>query len=271
MNKVLVICGPTATGKTALAANLARTFNGELISADSRQVYRGMDLVTGKDRPTSPAGGPDVPIWLYDVVNPDEDFSVSHWVPLASDAIVDIHKRNKLPIVVGGTGLYIRALLQPLDTIDIPPNKALRKLLATVSVAELQKMVGRGDMNDSDWQNPRRLIRRIEISRAQATVKQKGEYDACMVGLTAPLAALDARIDGRLQARTDAGMDAEARALLTIYDRNLPAMSAIGLNEHAYARRQLTWLKKQKDIRWFDITDPHYIDEIVSVVRAWYN
>jgi tRNA dimethylallyltransferase len=134
MNKLLIVCGPTATGKTVLAATLAKKFNGELISADSRQVYRGMDLVTGKDRPASlaslklgrsgPAGGPDFPIWLYDVANPDEEFSVSQWVKLAKQAIDDIKGRNKLPIVVGGTGLYIHALIKPFETIDIPRIKS---------------------------------------------------------------------------------------------------------------------------------------------------
>ncbi len=127
MNKLLVICGPTATGKTVLAAEIAKQFNGELVSADSRQVYRSMDICTGKDRP-------DVPIWLYDIVDPDEEFSVSQWVVLARGAIADIHKRNKLPIVVGGTGLYIHALLYPFETINIPPDRTLRNKLQALSV-----------------------------------------------------------------------------------------------------------------------------------------
>ena len=159
--KLLIICGPTATGKTALAAKLAKKFNGELISADSRQVYRGRDLETNKERPASPAGGPDVPIWLYDVVNSGEEFGVSQWVKLARLAIENIPKRNKLPIVVGGTGLYIKALLEPFETIDIPPDFKLRK--KNLSVQQLQRMVPRGNMNESDWNNPRRLIRKIEI------------------------------------------------------------------------------------------------------------
>ena len=150
MGKILIVCGPTATGKTALASQLAKKFDGELISADSRQVYRGMDVVTGKDRP-------DVPIWLYDVVNPDEEFSVSHWIKLARRAINDISKRGKLPIIVGGTGLYIHALLHPLETITIPPDRALREQLQEQSVKELQQMLTRGSMNNSDWNNPRRL------------------------------------------------------------------------------------------------------------------
>lgn len=264
MNKLLVICGPTATGKTALAAALAKKFNGELVSADSRQVYCGMDIVTGKDKP-------DVPIWLYNVVNPEEEFSVSHWVRLAKRAVADIAKRNKLPIIVGGTGLYIRALIHPFATIDIPPNKALRNKLQTLSVTQLQNMVKRSDMNDSDWQNPRRLIRRIEIAKGEKIHKsQKKIYDTLLIGLTAPLPILDARIDKRFAQRIQQGMKEEIDRLIKKYGRDFPSMSAIGLNEHAYARRQLTWFKKEKSIHWFDVTDAEMSDKVTALVRAWY-
>ena len=264
MNKILVICGPTATGKTALAAELARVFSGELISADSRQVYRGMDFVTGKDRP-------DVPIWLYDVVDPDEEFSVNQWVRLARTASADIVKRGKLPIVVGGTGLYINALLHPFETIDIPPDKALRKKLYKLSVSDIQEMVIRGDMNDSDWNNPRRLIRKIEIGRyKKIKIKQEIIYDALVIGLTAPLSVLDTRIDERLKKRLRQGMKEEITSLLKKYNKELPSMTAIGLNEHAYARRQMTWFKKQSDIHWFDIRSEKLVDNIELLVRKWY-
>ncbi|OGG35257.1 hypothetical protein A2363_02415 [Candidatus Gottesmanbacteria bacterium RIFOXYB1_FULL_47_11] len=264
MNKILVICGPTATGKTALAAQFARVFNGELISADSRQVYRGMDLASGKDRP-------DVPIWLYDVVAPDEEFSVSHWVRLARTAIADIIKRGKLPIIVGGTGLYINALLHPFETIDIPPNKALRKKLYKLSVSDLQKMVTRGDINDSDWNNPRRLIRKIEIKKFQPRRPADLQaFDYLIIGLSASLSVLDTRIDERLKKRLRQGMKEEIMSLLKTYKKELPSMTAIGLNEHAYARRQLTWFKKQTDIHWFDIRSETCADDIELLVRKWY-
>jgi len=262
--KLLVICGPTATGKTALAAALAKKFDGELISADSRQVYRGMDIVTGKDRP-------DVPIWLYDVVNPDEEFSVSHWVRLANNAIADIQKRNKLPIVVGGTGLYIHALLNPLETIDIPPNRRLRKKLQSMTAHELQKMISRGDMNQSDWNNPRRLIRKIEIAQSKLILgTQTHTYNCLLIGLTAPLPVLYQRIDKRLADRKRAGMEAEIAGLLAKYDRHSPSMSSIGLNEHGYARRQMTWFKKQPDIHWFTITKSGYQSDVTAEVSKWY-
>jgi tRNA dimethylallyltransferase len=263
-NKLLIICGPTATGKTALAAALARKFDGELVSADSRQVYRGMDIVTGKDRP-------QVPIWLYDVVDPDDEFSVSQWVDLARSAIVDICGRNKLAIVVGGTGLYIHALLHPLETISVPPDKRLREKLQKVSVGELQSMIPRGTMNQSDWGNPRRLIRKIEIARSKSRPqKQTHQYDSLVIGLTAQNSILDKRIDKRRSERKRQGMEREAASLLARYEPNLPSMSAIAVNEHAYARRQMTWFKKQPSIHWFDITKPSYARSVTQLVTRWY-
>jgi tRNA dimethylallyltransferase len=264
MNKLLIICGPTATGKTALAATFAKKFNGELVSADSRQIYRGMDICTGKDRP-------DVPIWLYDVADPDEEFSVSHWVKLANQAIADILKRNKLPIVVGGTGLYINALIHPFETINIPPNQRLRKKFQNMTIQELQNMIARGDMNQSDWNNPRRLIRKIEIARSKVVIgKPACQYDYLVIGLTAPIPVLYKRIDDRFKKRVRQGMKEEIKILLKKYGKELPSMSAIGLNEHAYARRQLTWFKKQKGIHRFDVTDPEHQNRVAAIVAAWY-
>lgn len=238
MNKLLIICGPTATGKTALAAGLAKELNGELVSADSRQVYRGNDLETNKERP-------GVRIWLYDVVNPTEEFSVSHWVKLARAAIADIRKRGKLPIIVGGSGLYINALLHPFETINIPPDRHLRA--RGLTVRQLQQMIRRGNMNDSDWNNPRRLIRKIEISGNKR--KQRKDESALIIGLTAPLPILYKRIDDHLKKRKEMGM------------------KEILVNEHKIARKQLTWFKKQKGIHWFDCTSPTLLTDVLYLIR----
>jgi tRNA dimethylallyltransferase len=264
MDKLLVICGPTATGKTVLAASIAKRFNGELVSADSRQVYRGMDLVTGKERP-------NVPIWLYDVVDPDEDFSVNHWIKLAQHAIADIVKRRKLPIIVGGTGLYIRALLDPIETISIPPDRRLREKLSLMPVSKLQQMLKRGTMNESDWNNPRRLIRKIEISQSAVNLqKQSNPYDYLLIGLIAPRSCLDKCINDRREKRLNQGMEREINTLFARYNRNFPSMSAISLNEHAYARRQITWFKKMPSIHWFDISEPGYQDKVTTEIAKWY-
>lgn len=263
MHKLLVICGPTATGKTKLAAKLAKECNGELVSADSRQVYRGMDLTTGKDRP-------DVPIWLYDVVNPDQEFSVSHWVKLARRAISDIHDRSKLPILVGGTGLYIKAMLEPFETINIPRNEKLRQQLDSLTVPELQQVTTRGSMNNSDWNNPRRLIRKIEITTSKKSPQNITHFDALIIGLTAPIRYLDKQIDRRLKKREKQGLYAEIQKLRKKYSPNLPSMSAIGINEHAYVRRQITWFKKQHGILWFDITKKDAVKNIIKEVHTWY-
>ena len=244
MNKLLVICGPTATGKTALAAKVAKQFNGELISADSRQVYRGNDLETNKERP-------DVPIWLYDVADKGEEFSVAHWVKLARVAANDIRRRGKLPIVVGGSGLYIHAFIHPFETVDIPPDENFRKRGFTLQ--ELQHMISRGSMNESDWNNPRRLIRKIEIAKSIVKKHRFSPYDALIIGLTAPLPVLYKRIDDHVQERIHAGMNKEKI-----------------INEHAIARKQLTWFKGQKGIHWFDVTDDGLADNVTALVAAWY-
>src|SRR3989344_7906229 len=128
---MLVICGPTATGKTKLGIFLAQKFNGEIISADSRQVYKYMNIGTGKEWDDT------VKIWGYDLVDPKENYSVSEYLKYAKTAIEDIHKRNKLPILVGGTGLYIKAVVDGIETINIPSNKELRKSLNNKEVDEL--------------------------------------------------------------------------------------------------------------------------------------
>src|SRR3989304_6791911 len=148
MHKLLIISGPPATGKTKLALRLAKKFGGELISADSRQVYRGLDIGTGKDLPNQLkiensklkitfAGKTyqpiayivnDIPIWLYDVADPKEEFSVAHYSALARPILDDIRARGKLPIVVGGSGLYIKALVSGIGTADRKPDRGLHKV-----------------------------------------------------------------------------------------------------------------------------------------------
>ena len=155
--KVLIVAGPTATGKTKLAVHLAQKYNGELINADSRQMYQGFDILSGKDIP--PGHHPiqqqtidirnlhtslvtyelnGIPIWLYDVVPPNEEVSVALFRDLATHCIADIQSRGKLPIIVGGTGFYLSAITQPIDSLDVPPDKHIRNALVHASLEFIQ-------------------------------------------------------------------------------------------------------------------------------------
>ncbi len=340
MNSLLVICGPTATGKTSLAVSLAKTFNGEIVNADSRQVYRGMDIGTGKDIPPSSRVRPQagvaiptesenptgllrrftprndmvigyrekdsVPIWLVDVVDPDYPFNVSEYVRCAQQVVADIQSRGAVPILVGGSGFYIKALLDPPPTLHIPANALLRKRLDGMTATQLQEEMSRLDdarfrrMNESDRNNPRRLVRAIEIAFQKGlTFSQKGQTlpvhrNAILtIGLTAPLPDLYQRIDERVEKRCHEGAVDEILSLLKRgYSWDLPSFSGCGYSvwqsffeeratmqetverwkyqEHAYARRQLTWFRKQADIQWFDITREGYEKKVRKTGREWY-
>lgn len=292
-NKLLVIAGPTATGKTNLALEIAREFQGEVISADSRQVYRGMDIGTGKD-------GKGV-VHLYDVVNPDEEFSVAHFLRLAVPMIYKIQRKNALPIVVGGTGLYIKALVEGIDTVNIPRNESLRSRLANASVEELQQMVPKSVlemMNNSDRNNPRRLIRKIEIMQENQNRHieyRRQSFDTLQIGLIADEEYLSERIIQRVMDRVHKGIIEEIQQLLGMgYTWDLPAMNTIGYkewkrymespsDEHKneaiaswirheiqYAKRQLVWFKKQQNIQWFSVDHQGYKEDVKRIIHMWY-
>ncbi len=297
MNRILIISGPTAVGKTKLALHLAKPFNGELISADSRQVYKEMDIGTGKEYSRT------IPIWGYDLVSPDEDWSAAHFVKFATALISKIQSQSKLPIVVGGTGLYIKNLLKPPQTLFISPDQKLRRKLEQLSLPQLQNELRRLNpkrfnlMNQSDRQNPRRLIRALEI----ATLSSRGvslpygketPHQALHICSTAPLKDIDRRIQNRVAARIKQGLKQEVKTLVNKYgwnsvlsatiaykewcsyfEKKIPLAKVIEtwtIHEKQYARSQLTWFKKQPGIHWFDITDTDFPDNIVSLVKQWY-
>jgi len=302
MNKILVISGPTATGKTQLAFKLAKKFNGELISADSRQVYKGMDIGTGKE-------WGDVPIWGYDIVEPNQEWSAAHFVKLAEKLIPEIQSRGKLPIVVGGTGLYISNLLNPPETLNIPPDKKLRKELEKLSVAELQDRLKKADskrfygMNESDQQNPRRLVRAIETSSvipAKAGIYlnrfliKSGMTNVLYLSLVTSINVIDRRIEDRVKQRVAQGVEEEVRGLVKKYGWDSALKFTIGYkewrprndlsgqfpieeiiknwttHEKQYARRQLTWMAKYSPDKLFNINKPDYIPDIEAYVTRWY-
>ncbi|OGY17880.1 MAG: tRNA (adenosine(37)-N6)-dimethylallyltransferase MiaA [Candidatus Chisholmbacteria bacterium RIFCSPHIGHO2_01_FULL_48_12] len=292
LRRLVVIGGPTATGKTSLAAALAKEFDGELISADSRQVYRGMDVGTGKDRPAG------VKIWGYDLVNPDEDFSVADWVDFAWLAIRKLWAKNKLPIIVSGTGLYLKSLFDPPESLGVKPDKQLRRELGDWGIERLQQELRRvgperfRQMNWSDQNNPRRLLRAIEVALGKvsqvAKVEQVAQENIAWVGLTAKRAVLKDRIKKRVIKRASEGMTGEVQKLIKKYnDWTKPAFSATGYREWRdyveskvsgeeavdrwqrveiqYMRRQLTWFKKMPQFTWFDIGQETWQNE----ARRW--
>lgn len=265
---------------------MAQKFNGELISADSRQVYRGLDIVTGKDHG-------NFPIHLVDVVNPDEPFSVSQWHDLALQKIQEIHSRHKLPIVVGGTGLYFRSLAQNLSHISIPPNQELRDELQQLSALDLFNKLKNdfpavaASLNASDSKNPRRLIRHYEINvylknHPGFSPPPALGFQLVALGLSAPLPELDARINARVEERMRQGAQQEAQQVLSRYPHTLPSLSACGYlaflsphpleswqtAEHQYARRQLTWFKKQPGIVWQDVSQTGWRDSATSYLEG---
>ena len=316
MNKLLVICGSTAAGKTKLALHVAKKFNGEIISADSRQVYKSMDIGTGKDLPNNSQLITNnskfgyylfdgVKVWGLDLVNPNEEFSVAHYQKIAQKIIKNIQSRKKLPILVGGTGLYIKAIVEGIETIGIPPNKKLRKDLQKLTTTQLQNYLKKinifhfNKLNRSDKHNPRRLIRAIEIAKLKQLnhikkLKKNIPYNTLIVGLKSDNQTLYQRIDQRVEKRIKEGAQKEIRNLLKKgYSWKLPSMSALGyrqwrlsfegketkeqaikkwkFTEHAYCRRQLTWFKKIKKIHWFDIKTKKFAKKIENQVKDWYH
>jgi len=413
---LLIISGPTASGKTALALKLAMEFDGELISADSRQVYKGMDVVTGKDLPvnsklqisnyklnkvsfrtdakqsdTEPYEGKyrfpmmvdsqlendttrgfrnkfemtgaigfyeveGVKVWGLDFVEPNQDFDVSHFINFSHVILNDIWRKRKLPIIVGGTGFWIRSLISPPDTVGVSINKKLRQELDELSVTDLQVRLKEIDsnkfekMNNSDRNNPRRLVRAIEVGEhkmsnvkcqrlkkqniysvsfcADTKLSDTKSYDkvpkdskSCLqpvwndkkrstdiinrfptvadnqfgndiallyIGLKMDQESLRKKIEKRVKERVKNGAIEETKKLASKYSWDLPSMSGIGyrdlreflegkmskeeaienwiLHETQYAKRQMTFLSKIKDIEWFAVQDNNFFARIKSKV-----
>src|SRR3989344_1075041 len=264
--KIVVIVGPTASGKSALAWKLAQEKNGEVISADSRQVYRGLDIGTGKEK---------FPQHLIDVAEPSEDYNVSHFVRDAAKAIRDITARGKLPIVVGGTGFWIDSLVFGYELPKVKPLGSLRAELEKQSVAELFEKLQKVDFfraKHIDKHNKRRLIRALEIalsnipSQPPFTVKGGEEgYNALWLCIKVPKEELDARIEKRLNEWFKQGLIEETKKLpnperfglaykaIAKYlkgEFDEPEMRRQALQSiRQYAKRQMTWFKRNKNIR----------------------
>jgi len=319
--KVLIVCGPTATGKTDLAIYLAKKFEGEIVSADSRQVYKGMDIGTGKDLPENSKfkisnlkvgrrlgyyNVDSVRIWGYDLADPKtslgKNFSVAQYQKMGERIIADILARDKLPIIVGGSGLYINALIYGIETSQISPNLRLRKKLFDKSADYIFSLLRELDskkalaMNNSDRKNKRRLIRAIEIAQSKhkiESLERKPNYQILVVGIEVEREKLKNRIRRRVQKRVRSGIFNEIENLLKSgVSWEDQSMQALGyrqwrgyfegtesredaicrwINEECkYAKRQITWFKKQEFIRWFDGGSSLLRNQVEKEVKRWY-
>lgn len=288
MQKVLVICGPTATGKTKLALQLAKKLNGEVISADSRQVYKYLDIVTGKDKELLDK---DTKIWGYDIVEPNEDFSAKLYSDFAQKTIEDILYRNKLPIIEGGTGFYIDAALKNMEHITVPKNTKLREKYKNLSANELFSIYMKVAptkailLNDSDRKNSRRLIRILEkadfemrgYALEESDMQEK--YETTWIGLNYnSREELYSQIDKRVDARLGEDLKKEIEFLKTNGFYEKASQTTPGykywdnpekwkIAEHQYAKRQITWFRRNKKITWFDANDPDLCAKIESQVN----
>lgn len=277
-NRVIAVVGATASGKTSYAIELAKKINGEIISADSRLVYKGMDIGTAK--PTIDEMQ-EIPHYMIDVVEPEYNYSVGLYVKEAKKHITDIISRGKVPIVVGGTGLYFRVLLENYDLPDVKPDYELRKELSSYPYEELLEMLTKLDekaANSVEKNDKKKLIRYIEIIKLAGKpldlvrgVKEK-EFNVEWVGLNFPREILYDRINKRVDLMIEQGLIDETKKLLQKHGRISNITDTIGYREvlsyldgelsldeakdklkqntRNYAKRQLTWFRKNEQINW---------------------
>ena len=278
-NKVIAVVGATASGKTAYAVELAKKLDGEIISADSRLVYRGFDIGTAKPTMEEREG---IPHYLIDIVEPEFDYSAALWAKEAEKCIERITSRGKVPIIAGGTGLYFRILLENYDLPQVEPNYDLRSELDAFSFDELQARLALIDPETAakiEKNDRKKIIRALEIvetlklpmSKVRG-VKSEGKYDVEWIGLNFPREELYERINRRVDIMIENGLVDETRRLLEKHGRipNLTdtigyreiigyldgkctleeACSILKQNSRRYAKRQLTWFRKNPLIKW---------------------
>ena len=300
--KLVAIVGPTATGKTALAIALARTLGGEIVGADSRQVYRHMDIGTAKPTPEERSLARD---HLIDVVDPDQEFSLAQYLELAVAALEDVWSRGKQPLLVGGSGQYVWALLEGWRVPRLPPQRKLRRELeeraARQGAGALHGELVQVDPKAAariDPRNVRRVIRALEVHKATGCPisywQEKGPppWQTFILGLTCPRQVLYERIDARVDAMMEAGLVDEVRALLAMgYSPSLAALSGIGYKQvcqylageldlatavaqiktatHRLARQQYTWFRlDDRRIRWIDVSLDAPFGEAARLVES---
>lgn len=309
-NKLLIVAGPTAVGKTDTAIGLARRLNGEIISADSMQIYKYMNIGTAKPSIEEQGG---IPHHLVDCIYPDEDFSVAEFQSRAEELIGGIAEKGKLPIVAGGTGLYVNSLVCKMDFTSTASNWQLRNKLEEeartnghIFLHERLKALDPRAAERIHPNNLKRVIRAIEVNIEGGEnigdftkdAKLNPNYDICMIGLTREREELYQRINLRVDSMLQLGLVEEVRSLLDKgYSKDLIAFKGLGYKEiigylegeydlayaiemlkrdsRRYAKRQLTWFRRYKDINWFNVScyssRQKLIDDIVEVVEGHFH
>ncbi|KEK21760.1 tRNA (adenosine(37)-N6)-dimethylallyltransferase MiaA [Bacillus gaemokensis] len=300
--KVAVIIGPTAVGKTKLSIDLAKALNGEIISGDSMQVYRTMDIGTAKVTVEETEG---IPHYMIDIKNPEESFSVAEFQNLVRGHIREITERGKLPIIVGGTGLYIQSVLYDYQFTDEAGDSVYRERMEQLAVEygveyvhEKLRAVDPESANRIHANNVRRVIRALEIfhttgqKMSDQLEKQENDllYDVSLIGLTMDRAMLYDRINLRVDLMVKQGLLEEVKALYENGIRDCQSIQAIGYkelynyfeerisleeavlqlktNSRRYAKRQLTWFRNKMDVSWFDVTEGEKTAEILRYIEG---
>lgn len=277
--KVIAIVGATASGKTAYSIELAKKIGGEIISADSRLVYKGFDIGTAKPTKEEQSG---IKHYMIDIAEPEFDYSAGLYQKQAAKCIYKIHNSGKIPIVAGGTGLYIDILLKNYNLPNIEPNKKLRKELENLSTEELYAILTQADPQGAktiEQNDKKKIIRAIEIIKTLGTtlenargINKESEFDVEWIGRNFDRKTLYTRIDSRVEQMIEQGLVEETKKLLNKHGRIYNLVNTIGYREiikyldnemtldesidllkkntRNYAKRQLTWFRKNEEIKW---------------------
>lgn len=301
VTKTIVVLGSTATGKTKLSIELAQKLNGEIISADSMQVYRGMNIGTAKPNLEERQG---IPHYLIDVKDPDEEWTVSDFVKESQNLKIKIQNEGKTPIIVGGTGLYLWSLVHGFSFPGVPANQELRAELEKAPLNQLYNRLLVTDSESADRIHPndrKRIIRALEVcetsgqkmsdlQKARNAEQRTQNTDYTLLGLTLPREKLYQRVEARVDQMIAHGLINEVKGLLQQgYDEDLPALQGLGYKEiiehlkgqwlkqqtiaelkkrtRNFARRQMTWFKRFEDVKWFEspVDSETVLDYIKSI------
>lgn len=303
MRNIIVVAGPTAVGKTKYAIEVAKAFNGEVVSCDSMQLYKYMDIGSAKPTPEERA---QVKHYLVDEIDPREAFSVAEYQKLAKAAIEEIFAKGKIPVIAGGTGLYLNALLYEMDFSDAPQESELRKQLEqeaeTYGAQYVHDKLKALDAEAAERIHPnnvKKVIRAIEgassgnkIGDFKKCTEKCKDYETILIGLTRNRQELYDRINLRVDILIEQGLFDEVKGLLDMglaeddismkgigykeviayFDGKLSKEDAIDLikkNTRHLAKRQLTWFRRYEDLTWFDISDYGNDDEAVEAIIKW--